>query len=162
MVLSAVLCIHTSHYVTYCRVRSGQRANPTLQSGQRANPTLQSGQHASPIIQSGGHGSPVLQSGGHVTVPDSRIATLPRPSATLHKDPAMTALPGPALPETSIEPGKSGQVPGPSSAGESADSESLDSGYCWVFFDSMSDREGGVGGYNIPKVRLFCWKIRIW
>ena len=63
MVLSAVLCIHTSHYVTYCR--------------------------------------------------------------------APPFSPGPAAPHN------------------------------WVFFDSMADREGGLGGYNIPNVQE-CPELEAW
>ena len=45
-------------------------------------------------------------------------------------------------------------------AGETASSHKTDS-HCWVFFDSMADREGGVGGYNIPQVEE-CPELETW
>ena len=34
-------------------------------------------------------------------------------------------------------------------------------GYCWVFFDSMADRNGGQSGYNIPMVEE-CPQLEDW
>ena len=83
MILSAVLCIHTSHYVTYCRVPA-----PPSPEDQVAGPS-----HYPQTV-------------------DELLSTTPPPP----------------------------QPPAPPQR------------YCWVFFDSMADREGGVGGYNIPQV----------